>query len=198
MELFQKAAEAGNANAMNELGSVYVNGQGVERNIERGVGWYEKAAQSGSTAAMENLGSLYENGYGVEQDYEKAEEWYRKGAERYRKEAEAGTVAAMASLGKCYINGKGVTADSEEALRWFTKSLEAGYQWLDETYRNKAVQGTLNSLGYDCGTPDGESGPCSGHKGVLPFQHRCSQRDDRGFRKRFQHKGIQRRFQEAV
>ena len=137
---------------------MYRNGEGVERDYAKAVEWYEKSAEGGDTVAMICLGDLYENGgYGVEQDYEKAEEWYRKGAERYRKTAEAGSDSAMASLGECYIDGKGVTADSEEALRWFTKSLEAGFQYPYVTYINKAVQGTLNSLGYGCGSPDGEA-----------------------------------------
>ena len=97
---------------------------------------------------MIRLGVLYISRY---RDNQKAVEWFEKGAE-------AGDFTGMDYLGRCYLDGIGVSVDPIEALKWFTESLEAGNQLLDETYRNIAVQGTLNSLGYDCGTADGTAG----------------------------------------
>ena len=72
--------------------------------------------------------------------------------------AEAGDIGAMLELGRSYIDGTGVSIDPTAALNWFTKAIEAGGQSPDEAYKNKAIQGTLNSLGYECGTVDGVAG----------------------------------------
>jgi TPR repeat protein len=68
------------AAAMNDLGSLYHNGQGVPQDYAKAREWYEKAAAKDFALAMYNLGVLYENGYGVAQDYAKAREWFEKGA----------------------------------------------------------------------------------------------------------------------
>ena len=95
---------------------------------------------------------MYENGYGVGQDYTKAVEWYRKGAE-------AGDARGMYFLGWNYLDGIGVAQDSQAALKWFTKASEDGLEdEIDENKKNMAVQGTLNSLGYECGIADGVIG----------------------------------------
>ena len=72
--------------------------------------------------------------------------------------AEAGDTGAMLELGRSYLDGTGVSIDPEAALNWFAKAIEAGGQSPDEAYKNKAIQGTLNSLGYECGTVDGVAG----------------------------------------
>jgi TPR repeat protein len=64
---------------MNNLGSLYVNGQ-LTRDYAKAREWYEKAAAQENAYAMGNLGLLYENGQGVPQDYAKARELYEKAA----------------------------------------------------------------------------------------------------------------------
>jgi tetratricopeptide (TPR) repeat protein len=65
----QKAAEAGNAEAMNQLGQLYQTGRGVAQpDYAQAREWYQKAAEAGNVRAMYNLGVLYEKGLGVAQD----------------------------------------------------------------------------------------------------------------------------------
>ena len=65
----QKAAEAGNAEAMNQLGRLYQTGRGVAQpDYAQAREWYQKAAEAGNVRAMYNLGVLYEKGLGVAQD----------------------------------------------------------------------------------------------------------------------------------
>ncbi|HIU33505.1 MAG TPA: sel1 repeat family protein, partial [Candidatus Pullichristensenella excrementigallinarum] len=44
---YQKAADAGNATAMSNLGYCYENGYGVEQNYEMALEWYQKALNAG-------------------------------------------------------------------------------------------------------------------------------------------------------
>jgi energy-coupling factor transporter ATP-binding protein EcfA2 len=79
-ELYEEAADKGEALAMNNLGGLYENGWGVARSYAKARELYEKAAGKGDARAVNNLGRLYENGWGVAQDYMKARELYEKAA----------------------------------------------------------------------------------------------------------------------
>jgi hypothetical protein len=102
----QKAADAGNADAMVGLGVLYENGQGVAQDYAKAREWYQKAADAGNADAMNNLGLLYQKGQGVTQDYAKAREWYQKAAD-------AGDPIAMDNLGVLYRDGPGGAQDSK-------------------------------------------------------------------------------------
>ena len=52
---YRKGAEAGNAEAMSNLGWMYDNGQGVEQSETEAVKWYRKAAEAGDYWAKEQL-----------------------------------------------------------------------------------------------------------------------------------------------
>jgi TPR repeat protein len=133
--LLQDAADAGNASAMFQLGSLYQTGggtgwlfhtgRGVRRDYAKALEWYQKAAHAGNTNAMFNLGVLYASGRGVAKDYAKAREWYQKGAE-------AGNRDAMNNLGTVYhlpliqLHVKGAVRDFAKAREWYQKAADAG------------------------------------------------------------------------
>ncbi|MGN1265920.1 MAG: hypothetical protein ACI4UL_08895 [Muribaculaceae bacterium] len=54
-ELFKKAAELGYAKAQNNLGVLYKQGVGVEKNLSYAAYWFAKAAEQGDEDAIENL-----------------------------------------------------------------------------------------------------------------------------------------------
>jgi TPR repeat protein len=54
----QKAADAGNATAMKDLGWLYANGQGVARDYDKAREWYQKAADAGSAHTKAALAHL--------------------------------------------------------------------------------------------------------------------------------------------
>jgi TPR repeat protein len=126
---FKEAAVAGNADAMNNLGYLYEEGQGVAQDYQQAQQWYEKAAAAGSATAMNNLGNQYGHGHGVAQDYKQARQWYEKAAA-------AGNADAMNSLGYLYDQGLGVAQDYQQARLWFEKGAAAG------------GASAMNSLGY--------------------------------------------------
>lgn len=78
VEEFQRAAEAGHAQAMYNLARLYENGHGIERNPTVALAWYRKAAGAGLSSAMNRLGLVYERGEGVVADRKQAIYWYQQ------------------------------------------------------------------------------------------------------------------------
>ena len=64
---YMKAAEAGDAEAMRDLGICYAYGEGVGQSYAEAVKWFRKAADLGDAAAMFSLGVCYAYGEGVGQ-----------------------------------------------------------------------------------------------------------------------------------
>lgn len=61
------------------MGQLYFNGEGVEKNIELAMYWYQQAASNGFKEAQFRLGKLFfDGGTGVEKNYNKAWEWLMK------------------------------------------------------------------------------------------------------------------------
>ena len=77
-----EAAEQGDAEAQNALGSCYYLGTGVEQDYAKAVYWFEKAAEQGIAKAQNKLGGFYIKGDGVEQDSAKAVYWLKKTADQ--------------------------------------------------------------------------------------------------------------------
>jgi len=78
LRIWMNAAEAGDAEAQNNVGEIFERGLGGEPNYEAAVTWYQKAADSGNSRALFNLGTLYEQGLGVPEDKLKALNLYRR------------------------------------------------------------------------------------------------------------------------
>ncbi len=119
-EVWNPQAKQGNVNAMVRVGETYVQGNGVEPNMDMGLEWLNKAAAQGSGEAMYLLAELYSTGLGVTTDIKKAYEWYLKSAE-------TGYVAGQYQLGLGYASGVGVQKDVEKAKYWLQKAVNNGY-----------------------------------------------------------------------
>ena len=117
--LYEQAAAAGYAMAMNNIGGVYEGGDGVPLNYVEAARWYGKAVAAGEPIAMVDLGWLYETGHGVTKDYAEARRLYEAAAK-------AGVPAGMNNLGLLYMYGKGVARDYAEARRLFEQGAALG------------------------------------------------------------------------
>jgi hypothetical protein len=117
---YKNAADAGNLEAMYNLGVCYANGLGVEKSLSSADGWYRKAAEKGQADAMNNLGISYEYGNGVEQDFSKAAFWYKQGVQ-------GGNAIAMFNLGRYYGLGNGVQEDHALSMQLFQQSAAANF-----------------------------------------------------------------------
>jgi TPR repeat protein len=80
---WRKAAEAGSAPAMTELGWMYEKGQGTSRDYTTATKWYLEAwDRGGEKWAAYRLSQFYENGLGVEKNRAIATFWYTLASSR--------------------------------------------------------------------------------------------------------------------
>jgi tetratricopeptide (TPR) repeat protein len=117
--LYDQAAAAGYAMAMNNIGGMYEGGEGVARNYAESVRWYSKAVAAGEPIAMVDLGWQYEHGNGVAQDLAEARRLYETAAN-------AGVPAGMNNLGLLYLRGKSVPRDYAAARKLFEQGIALG------------------------------------------------------------------------
>jgi TPR repeat protein len=59
LRLLRPLADQGNAEAQNNLGIMYRNGQGVPRDAAAALTWFHKAAEQGEPVAQLNIGLMY-------------------------------------------------------------------------------------------------------------------------------------------
>lgn len=78
LAVWMPAAQAGDVEAMANVGEIFERGLGESANYEAAALWYRKAAEAGNSRAQFNLGTLYEQGLGVAADKVEALNWYRK------------------------------------------------------------------------------------------------------------------------
>ena len=80
VDWFMRAAKVGHADAMDNLGNCYKNGDGVEKDEELAAAWYSKAANAGLPWGHFHYADVLEDGKGVPKDDELAVAWYLKAA----------------------------------------------------------------------------------------------------------------------
>lgn len=73
--LWQPAAETGDKEAQNALGTLYYLGLGRERDYHKALQWFEAAASQGHPGAQRNAAMIYLDGMGVPQDFYSAYVW---------------------------------------------------------------------------------------------------------------------------
>ena len=83
------AAAQGNAEAQNNLGIMYLNGQGISENSALGIEWLLKAASNGNAMAQFNIAQSYLDGTnGLPQNRTQALNWLKKAANNGHAQAE--------------------------------------------------------------------------------------------------------------
>lgn len=112
-------AEAGDADAQLQIGSIFFKGQEVEQDYAESAKWFQLAALQGNTQARFNLGMMYDTGQGVVQDQSLAVKWYRLAAEQ-------GLALAQLNLGVAYATGQGVLHSDAEAANWMRRAAAQG------------------------------------------------------------------------
>lgn len=101
------------------LGILYLNGQGVKKDEERGAEWIKRAAHNDLPAAQTLLGSLYTAGRGVEQSDAEASRWFRRAASW-------GDRDGQAALGVLSHIGRGVPKSDIDSYMWLTLAEQQG------------------------------------------------------------------------
>ncbi|MEC4339741.1 hypothetical protein VPH13_13535 [Stenotrophomonas pavanii] len=74
---FTRAARKDDADAMNNLGMLLLQGQGVEADVDKAIVMFRRAAELGHSTAAHNIGYIYENAMGVREDRARARVWFQ-------------------------------------------------------------------------------------------------------------------------
>ncbi|MEI6714637.1 MAG: tetratricopeptide repeat protein [Verrucomicrobiota bacterium] len=139
MEWYQKAAAAGEPDAIFQLGLGLLRGiGGLTKDPKKGVQYLEKASELSYSEASCWLGNCYgdknnymykpngeklkqleANGYGLKEDKKKALDWYNKGASQ-------GDDMAACALGFAYSRGELTAKDLVKAHVWSTLGTSVG------------------------------------------------------------------------
>lgn len=115
---YERAANAGDPLAQNEIGYFYQTGIGVVRDPARAVQWYRRAADGGFLEAKVNLGLAYLWGVGVKKDAQLGYDFIHQAAVR-------NCPVANAYLGEMYYFGLGVPVDHDAARGWYERGAHA-------------------------------------------------------------------------
>lgn len=150
MTWFSRASIAGRVDAKRAIGEMYIKGQGIAPNLEKGRDWLQQAIDSGDAFAARTLADTY-----FETDANRALSLYEQAAsygdsdaayiaaimlaenldvrpdsaklaDLLLQAAEAGHAAAQADYGLLAYQGAGVVRSAETAAKWFKKSAEGG------------------------------------------------------------------------
>jgi len=119
-KLWRPLAEASEPRAQYNLGLLYANGWGVDRDPVTARHWYLEAARRGHADAQYNLGLLYAQAQGTFRSDKEAVRWWKMAADQ-------GHAAARYNLGVHYAYGRGVRQDVAAAIRLWTQAAQQGY-----------------------------------------------------------------------
>ena len=81
LKLIQSAAEQGLREAELLLGTIYLNGDGISKDVTQAIFWLQKAGDGGNGDAFTNLGNIYCDGDGVPRDRRKGVGYHKKSAD---------------------------------------------------------------------------------------------------------------------
>ncbi len=111
-KIFVSLANLGSVEAIAMLGECYVDGIGVEEDVEKAIYYYDKAIVLGSANALFYKAQLYYIGIGVEVDHDKAFHLLSKAVL-------GGCIDATYYLGECHMCGYGTAKDIDKAVMYF-------------------------------------------------------------------------------
>ena len=125
LRYLKRAAYAGQADALYQLGELFATGKDVEKNYQSSFGYYLMSALRGHAGAQYKLGVHYYLGWGTPQDFENALKWMSRSARQ-------GYVMAQVKLAELRAS-KGPLANPGDAYAWY--SILAAYNAEDEIGR---------------------------------------------------------------
>jgi uncharacterized protein len=131
LSLLERAADAGQADALSDLGQVLIAGKLLPADPERAVLLLERGAAAGSPDAAYQLAEIIVAGVHHVKDDAKA-------LALYRQAANGGSPIAMFNVGAFLTNGKGAPRDYTEALAWIVLAKKRGVERAEVENRIRA------------------------------------------------------------
>lgn len=156
LNVIMDKAKAGDAAAMNEVGTWYYTGKHVAQDYAQAYEWWKKASLKADVRAIANLGMCYQLGRGVERDsvdavrlYEKSIKEGNKTLLNQRIENAPNSAFDAMLVGDCYENGVGVSKNYAKAAEYYAQAAakgsvdgmrQAGICYLNAKDNAKAIQ----------------------------------------------------------
>ena len=170
VQCFQTAITmSGDSTALLHLGLCYLDGNGVETDVQKGLSLLERSARQGNSNARQVLGRVYRDGVLVEQDIEKAVRWFELSCSGYNVISYGGLVESLWELndferilhwtelykqmgaprayavyGTLYMYGAGVNEDRDLAASFFIKAAD-----MEDPYAAYTLFSLLNETNKD-------------------------------------------------
>ncbi|WP_232629926.1 caspase family protein [Methylobacterium sp. Leaf118] len=117
---YDRAAKAGSVSAMNNLATLYENGQGVKRQQPEAFRLYRQAGEAGNVVALANAARMLEYGNGIPRDEAAA-------VALYKRAVEGGDVASISKLVPHYATGAyGFPKDLTRGFDLFRRAADKG------------------------------------------------------------------------
>ena len=130
-------AEEGNADAQLILGKMYMEGQGVVKDLEQAMKWFKASAAQGNADAQFFLGSFY---LLPRKDIAEGVKWLRLSAEQ-------GNQDAQWLLGKAFLQGdKELPRDPVQAEMWLRLAAKDNLEFYGSTLRAAEGQMTADQV----------------------------------------------------
>jgi len=127
LELYEIAAQQGDAQAQYSLGLCYHYGEGTLKDPFSAFKWFGQAAEGGHAQAQYSIGVYYQQGIGTAQNSESAFKWFEKAAIQNQPKAQH-------ELGESFYHGRGVEKNPAMAKKWINKSYVNGNKRASESW----------------------------------------------------------------
>ena len=138
-------AQAGNVDAQYDLGNRYLNGDGVEQDVEKASYWFQQNTANTKKTQNNNASASYAAMY----NNEKTTQQNNEIADLIQK-AQAGDVEALCKLGTHYYNGNKVEQNYNEAISSLIKCLQIIEEKHNATIKHRVedIFKILNTINY--------------------------------------------------
>ena len=124
VKLFIEAANGGITVVKYKLGKIFLNGDGVEKDIPKAIEWLKQAAVEENEFAEYALGRIYLKGAEVEKNIFAAEKYLLKSAGH-------GNKYAAYLLGKEYLRGENFPKDVQKVIDYLKRAAEKGLDFAE-------------------------------------------------------------------
>ena len=150
---FRRAADSGCATAQFNVGGLYFEGNGVEKDLRAATMWYKKAAEQRNELALVQLGWINQKGLGVEIDLKRAFVLYLIA---YRQ----GSSRAAHHLGLMFKRGLDAPQDNFLAFQLYLESVNSPDTGMTVVQNNSYRSVAYFWLGHMTERGEGQSAIC--------------------------------------
>ena len=120
IEFMRKLADNGDPEALGNLGSMYLSGEGVQKDERIALDYLVKAASKNYAFIQSNLAQMYRMGIGTSVNLPEAVRLYQLAADK-------GHPTAQVQLGQMYLQGDGVLQNTTKGLTYIMRAANQNY-----------------------------------------------------------------------